>query len=332
MKLLKKINFKETIKELIILLIIISFSLTPIPYYTTTGGGSLNTSNKISLEGAKEKKGSFRLAYVKQLRGTPLTYLLGKVIPSWKVDSILDYAYEDSENVEDLDNRSQLDLHESLQSATKNAYEAAGMSFIIKKTAFKLYYASPKNRQDLKVGDELITYDGNKMTDIDSFKAYIATKSLGDKIDLEFKRKNKTISRSLKIFKEKDKEILGIMLIKIYDYETAPQIKFKFDRGDQGPSGGFTLALAIYDKLAVNDISRGRKIVGTGTIDDKGRIGEIGGIIYKLDGAIKAKADLFIVPIGENYKDAKAEAKRRKAKIKIVAVKDLKEAISLLEK
>jgi Lon-like protease len=46
------------------------------------------------------------------------------------------------------------------------------------------------------------------------------------------------------------------------------------------------------------DLTGGKIIAGTGTIDDDGDVGPIGGIPQKLVGAKKAHAQLFLVPAG----------------------------------
>ena len=61
--------------------------------------------------------------------------------------------------------------------------------------------------------------------------------------------------------------------------------------------------LGIIDKLEPEDLTGGKIIAGTGTIDDDGNVGPIGGIPQKLVGAKSAGAQLFLVP-----KDNCAEA------------------------
>jgi PDZ domain-containing protein len=72
-------------------------------------------------------------------------------------------------------------------------------------------------------------------------------------------------------------------------------------------------------------------IVGTGTIDIDGKVGEIGGVKYKLKGAIKNDADIFFVPNGKNYEEAIKLKKKHGYDIKIVGVSTLDDAISYLE-
>ena len=53
------------------------------------------------------------------------------------------------------------------------------------------------------------------------------------------------------------------------------------------------MALAMYDALTREDITKGKTIAGTGTIDANGNVGAIGGVIYKLSGAVKNNADII---------------------------------------
>jgi PDZ domain-containing protein len=79
-------------------------------------------------------------------------------------------------------------------------------------------------------------------------------------------------------------------------------------------------------------LSKGRNVVGTGTIDKDGNVGSIGGVKYKLIGAVKNKADIFLVPNGENYEEALKVKKEKNYDIKIVGVSTLKDAINELNK
>ena len=78
------------------------------------------------------------------------------------------------------------------------------------------------------------------------------------------------------------------------------------------------------------NITKGLKIAGTGTIEEDGTIGEIGGVKYKILGAVKDKANVFLVPKG-NYKEAKKYIKDKKMKIKLIKVSTIKEALEKLE-
>ena len=63
-----------------------------------------------------------------------------------------------------------------------------------------------------------------------------------------------------------------------------------------GPSAGLMFALGIYDKLTPGDLTGGRFVAGTGTIDDNGKVGPIGGIGMKTIGARDKGARYFLTP------------------------------------
>jgi PDZ domain-containing protein len=63
-----------------------------------------------------------------------------------------------------------------------------------------------------------------------------------------------------------------------------------------GPSAGLMFALGIYDKLTPGSLTGGTFVAGTGTIDDNGKVGPIGGIEMKTVGARDKGARFFLTP------------------------------------
>ena len=90
------------------------------------------------------------------------------------------------------------------------------------------------------------------------------------------------------------------------------------------------MTLAIYDALMEEDFTKGKTIVGTGTIDEYGNVGSIAGVKYKIIGASEEGADIFFVPIGENYEEAIKVKKEKKLKINIVPVSTFDDALEYL--
>ncbi|WP_415952062.1 S16 family serine protease [Streptomyces sp. KLOTTS4A1] len=80
--------------------------------------------------------------------------------------------------------------------------------------------------------------------------------------------------------------------------------------GVGGPSAGLLFSLGIVDKLdgdgAGGDLTGGRSIAGTGTIDADGKVGPVGGVSLKTQAAHRDGATVFLVPKAE-CADAKAE-------------------------
>jgi len=91
--------------------------------------------------------------------------------------------------------------------------------------------------------------------------------------------------------------------------------------GVGGPSAGLMFALGIVAKLTPGDLSGGRILAGSGTIDPPGTIGPIGGIQQKLLGARRAGAVAFLVP-AQNCAEARRAAPPGLQLIKVDSLSD----------
>jgi PDZ domain-containing protein len=96
--------------------------------------------------------------------------------------------------------------------------------------------------------------------------------------------------------------------------------------GVGGPSAGMMFALGIIDKITNGDLTGGRVIAGTGTIDASGNVGAIGGIQMKTQGARRDGATVFLAPAA-NCAEAKANLP---AGLELVQVSTLKDALNAL--
>lgn len=96
-----------------------------------------------------------------------------------------------------------------------------------------------------------------------------------------------------------------------------------------GPSAGLLFSLGIIDKLdsAGADLTGGRTIAGTGTIDAAGKVGAVGGVSLKTQAAKRDGATVFLVPKDE-CSDAKAELPKG---LRLIPVTTLKGAVGALE-
>ncbi|MFG3408123.1 PDZ domain-containing protein [Streptomyces sp. NPDC048142] len=94
-----------------------------------------------------------------------------------------------------------------------------------------------------------------------------------------------------------------------------------------GPSAGLMFSLGIIDKLTPGDLTGGKFVAGTGTIDDTGKVGPIGGINMKLVGARDAGARYFLTP-DDNCASAAADTP---SGLTLVRVKTIDDATKSLE-
>ncbi|MXM68417.1 PDZ domain-containing protein [Streptomyces sp. HUCO-GS316] len=93
-----------------------------------------------------------------------------------------------------------------------------------------------------------------------------------------------------------------------------------------GPSAGLMFALGIYDKLTPGSLTGGKFVAGTGTIDDDGKVGPIGGIQMKTVGARDKGAQYFLTP-ADNCSSA---AKDTPAGLTLVKVNTIDDALGAL--
>ncbi len=99
-----------------------------------------------------------------------------------------------------------------------------------------------------------------------------------------------------------------------------------------GPSGGLLQTLALYNSLIEEDITKGYKIAGTGTINNNGVVGKIGGIQQKIYTAYDDKIDIFLCP-EENYEEALIAYNKlpKTNKMKLYKVSTFNEALEVLK-
>jgi PDZ domain-containing protein len=93
-----------------------------------------------------------------------------------------------------------------------------------------------------------------------------------------------------------------------------------------GPSAGLAFTLEVIDQLTPGELTGGRNVATTGTIELDGSVGEVGGVAQKTMAVRESGADLFIVPSGE------LETARRFAgdDLHVVAADTLDEALAAL--
>ena len=319
---------KENYKTLLLYLILLIICTYRLPFYIYTGGGTIDLEKRIDLKG--NEKGSYNLAYVKQIYATIPTYLLSFVMDKWDVVKVSDLQIDNEEDVKDIDNREKLYLEEANNHAILNAYKLAGKTINMKESSYKVIYVNKDSDTNILVGDKLLSVNGVKITNNLEYKKYLQTLEVGTRLEIKVERNNKEIDCYAILKEIEGEKIIGLYLVNIYDYELDPPINLKFKWNESGSSGGFMLSLAIYDRLVDDDLTKGRKIVGTGTIDANGNVGEIGGVKYKVLGASKEKADIFFCP-KENYEEAINTKNKYNLKLKIVKVETLEEAINYLK-
>ncbi|MEU3503888.1 PDZ domain-containing protein [Streptomyces hundungensis] len=125
---------------------------------------------------------------------------------------------------------------------------------------------------------------------------------------------------------DSDRAIVGIQAGTDHAFPFTVDIKLA-DVG--GPSAGLMFSLGIVDKLTPEDLTGGKFIAGTGTIDDNGKVGPIGGIEMKLIGARQAGARYFLTP-KDNCAAAAADIPAGLTLVKVDTIHDARQSLDKL--
>ena len=326
-------NIKKYIKEeykfLIIMLTILVTMTYKLPYYIDAPGGIIDISKRIKIDEKNKLEGTMNFAYVSEMRATIPTYIIAKINKNWDIIKKEEVVLE-NETESDVRFRDTLDLKEALSNDLYVGCKESNEEFKTKNNKVYVTQILKDAKTDLKVGDQILEANNTKINNIKELQSI--EKQEGKKITLKVINKNKEYTRTAEYIKYEDKIIIGIALGETFEIDTNHKIDIDYKARESGPSGGMMMALTTYSYLTGEDLTKGRTVVGTGTIDAYGNVGSIGGVKYKLIGAVKKKADIFLVPNGENYEEALKVKKEKNYDIKIVGISNIKEAINELKK
>ena len=184
-------------------------------------------------------------------------------------------------------------------------------------------------KDKLVKNDLIISINNELVRSASEFISMLRTYEIGDIVNIGLIRNEQELTIETK-------------LIEHVEYENEPMVGFLASTPNQqfifpfevdiktgnvgGPSAGMMMALNVYNLLTEDDITNGKKIAGTGTIEIDGSIGPVGGVKQKVIAAKRANAGLILVPIA-NYEEASVFADDN---TQIVAVNSFDNALNVI--
>ncbi|MFI5889219.1 PDZ domain-containing protein [Actinoplanes sp. NPDC051513] len=280
----------------------------PLPYVVLKPGptvntlGSSNGTEVIKVTNAKttESSGQLRLTTVNVQSQVELVW----AISSWfsKKDAVVprELIYPPGQTEKQVEQQNAQEWTDSQESAVTVALTKLGYPI---QTYVKSVSPDGAATGLLQADDVITAVDGAKVTTPTGLTDAVRSKPAGTTFTVSYARAGKP--GSVKITTKADPKDgktprLGV---EIDTKQPHPfDVEIDLDKIG-GPSAGLMFTLGIMDKLEPEDLTGGKIIAGTGTIDDDGNVGPIGGIPQKLVGAKGAGAQIFLVP-----KDNCAEA------------------------
>ena len=189
---------------------------------------------------------------------------------------------------------------------------------------------TPAAKAGLRPGDTVTAIDGQPVDSLCTLRRLMRRHQPGDAVRMGYRRAARDDVADVRTKKGEANPdgapMLGIGLAE-KDQKPPFEVSIALERVG-GPSAGLMFALGIYDRLTPGDLTGGLVIAGTGSIDDDGVVGAIGGIQQKLIAAKKVGARHFLTPDG-NYDEA---LKARPDGLELVRVRTLRDALDALNR
>lgn len=325
----------------LIALTIILFGIAiPSPYVISKPGPVVNTLGEITVNGVAQPvirfdgepvsvQGELNLLTVSRV-GSPddrlgwLELLPSLFNPSHELVPI-EQVFRPGETSTEREQANQTMMENSQMTATAAALAVLGETYDVEVRVENIVDGSPAEGV-LRVGDRIVEMNEESVTGMGMVRRHVLESDTGASVDLVVEREGVLVP--LEVTPEWNEatrsHMVGIVMSAEYAFDR--DIEFDVDRIG-GSSAGMVFSLAIIAELGESDLLGDSVVSGTGTVDDAGAVGAIGGLPQKLWAASSAGTDLFLMPVS-NCADL---PERRPADMEIVPVSTLAEAVQAIQ-
>lgn len=319
--------------------------LAPAPYSEMSPGPTVNTlgdydgETVIQIDGHKTypTSGNLNMTTVR-VTGADYSMNLVESLLGWarRDDKVVEHGtlYPKGQTAQEADQQNAEEFSQSQDSA-----KVAALTSLKIPVPYRVIVAAVVKRGAsegvLHAGDVIKAVDGHGITKSDQVAGLITKHKPGEKVVFtiipaaDAKKMSDTTQKVTVTAREShddgpSRTVVGILPGIEHLFPFTIDIKLA-DVG--GPSAGMMFALGIVDKLTPDDMTGGKFVAGTGTIDDNGNVGPIGGIGLKTIGARNKGAQFFLTP-ADNCEEA---AKDIPSGLTLVKVKTLDDAMAALK-
>ena len=327
---------------MLVILLALSTMLT-LPYYAIAPGSARQVNDLIVAppDHRFPPRGEVLLATVSLQRVTPLGALQGwldrdiDVVPEEEILGTTKPKDLHKVNIELMDDSKQVATVVALRKAGFNVAEHGEGALVA-----QVNEGAPAEGR-LEAGEVITAVDGHPMALSDDVIAILKPHRPGDVVRLEVTRGEGSPPRAEQVKLgsapadrsscRSDGPADGLPCLGVSLRTKGRRFDLPFDvQIDSGqiggPSAGLAFALGVIDAITPGELTGGRKVAATGTIDLNENIGPVGGVFQKTAAVQDRDADVFLVPPQE-YDDA---VKRAGRDIKVVKVATLDDAIAAL--
>jgi Lon-like protease len=319
---------------LFLVLLILAFTL-PVPYAVLTPGLTLNTLQPYQGQQVIGIKGKTPNPTSGNLNLTTIQVSLGSVtvvnvLSAWlQGDQLVvpeSYIVPPGQTIDQVNQQNTADFQSSQDSAVVAAACLLGYP-----KRFGVLFVTPDGPSagKLRPEDVLVSVAGQPVNNYQQLKAVLRKQHAGASVPVVIVRRGKQQSVNVTLGPPDSGSTGATMGVGV---TPSPQCLMPFEidlgLGDKigGPSAGLMFTLGIIDKVGDPDkynLTQGRFIAGTGTIDAQGKVGAIGGIQLKMIAARDAGATLFLAP-ADNCSDVRGAVP---SGLQVVKVSTLQNAV-----
>lgn len=320
--------------------LVVASVTVPLPILAVHPGPTPDISKLITVDApTSPPEGSFHLTTVTLYEAT-----LADALRAWfsSTTEVIPRSaiYPPGKSRDEVRRETAAQMSESQYAATIAALRHLGYELPPEGALVRATLKDTPGEKHLRPGDVIVAVDGAKVTTLEDLRTLLGDREIGEEAMLTVRREGETIevvSATIASDEEPQRPVVGIETIQNTKLPFAVSIK----AGDiGGPSAGLMFALALVDLLDPEDLSGGKVVAGTGTIDVSGKIGAVGGVTQKLvatkcarriesDGRETCRsADIFLVPAPE-LDEAQTAAHRG---VVILGVSTLGEAVDTLKR
>jgi PDZ domain-containing protein len=182
----------------------------------------------------------------------------------------------------------------------------------------------------IKPGDTIVAIDGRPTPLLPQLRRAISAHKPGEAVNVKVRHGDATRTVKVKTVRDPRDPSRPIIGVQASCAQGAGKISLpvpvRIDLGRVGgPSAGLAFALDVAEELG-HDIDHGLKVAASGELCLDGTVTPVGGVKQKTIGARRAGMDIFLVPVGENAK----EARRHAGDMKVVPVESFRQALLAL--
>lgn len=319
--------------------LVIAAVVVPVPYVTLGPGPTFNTIGSyddeplITVSGAETfpTDGRLDLTTVSESGGPYGRLGLAEALRGWidpdvaVVPSKLLYPPGTSEA--EVERVNECEFAGSESAATVAALREVGEPVTRVVEVTEIEAGSPADGE-FRCGDAIVAVGGERTTTPEQVVSAIRALEPGDDVTVTVRRngreKDVTVTTQERNDDGESRAAVGVSVD--VGYTSPVRVEYSLE-GVGGPSAGLMFALGLVDKLTKGSLTGGAHVAGTGTIDDRGAVGPIGGIQQKLQGARSAGATVFLVP-AENCEAARGAVPEG---LRLVKVSTLSGAVDALD-